>query len=72
LQSNYKDTFILLSKVAGIGWFIAISLSLFGLLGVFLDNKFSTGPIFLILGVIIGSFVSFSGIFRIFKKFNNK
>ena len=51
-------------RFIGVGWFIAISIlvGVFG--GLWLDNKFSTGPILVIVGLILGLVVAFYGVYR--------
>jgi len=71
MKTNHRNTLVILSKVGGIGWFVAISVSFFAFIGVFLDNKFSTKPFFLLMGVFLGSLIAFTGIVKLLKKFNN-
>lgn len=69
--NDRKKTFVLLSKVAGIGWFVAISITLFSVLGYFLDNKLHTiFPFFTLFGVIVGTLVAFVGIIRLMRQIN--
>mgnify|MGYP001183939649 CR=1 FL=1 len=68
--NDRKKTFVLLSKVVGIGWFVAISITLFSVLGYFLDNKLHTTPFLTLLGVIFGTLVAFVGIIRLMRQIN--
>jgi len=47
-----------------VGWFVGISI-LGGVVGgLWLDNKFGTKPILVILGLIFGLIVAFYGVYR--------
>ena len=52
-------------KLIGVGWYVGscIVLGVFG--GLWLDNKFNTRPILVIVGLILGVFVAFYGVYRI-------
>jgi len=55
---------VLVFQVVGVGWYLAMSL-LAGILGgLWLDNRFSTLPLFTIVGLIAGGFVAFYGAYR--------
>jgi F0F1-type ATP synthase assembly protein I len=51
-------------RFIGVGWFIGISIvgGVFG--GLWLDGKFGTSPILVILGLIFGLVVAFYGVYR--------
>jgi len=51
-------------RFIGVGWFIAISILLGVLGGLWLDEKFGTEPILVIVGLILGLFVAFYGVYR--------
>jgi ATP synthase protein I len=51
-------------RFIGVGWFIAISILLGVLGGLWLDNKIGTKPIFVIVGLILGLVVAFYGVYR--------
>jgi ATP synthase protein I len=51
-------------RFIGVGWFIAISILLGVLGGLWLDNKFGTKPILVIVGLIFGLAVAFYGVYR--------
>lgn len=51
-------------RFIGVGWFIAISILLGVLGGLWLDNKFGTSPILVIAGLIFGLLVAFYGVYR--------
>ena len=50
-----------------IGIFIAVCVLFFILAGIYLDSKFGTMPLFLILGVILSMIVNAFEIYRIIK-----
>ena len=56
-------------KVLGIGWFVAIAILLGTLGGLWLDNKLGTGPIFLIIGIILGLAAAAYGVYSAIKPF---
>jgi len=51
-------------RFIGVGWFIGISILLGVLGGLWLDNKFGTKPILVIVGLILGLVVAFYGVYR--------
>ena len=51
-------------RFIGVGWFIAISILLGVLGGLWLDSKFGTRPILVIVGLILGLVVAFYGVYR--------
>jgi ATP synthase protein I len=51
-------------RFIGVGWFIAISILLGVLGGLWLDSKFGTKPILVIVGLILGLVVAFYGVYR--------
>jgi len=51
-------------RFIGVGWFVGISI-LGGVVGgLWLDNKFGTKPILVIVGLIFGLIVAFYGVYR--------
>ena len=56
-------------RLSSIGFQIAASLLLFGLLGDFIDNQFDANPIFLIIGLIFGAIAS---LYQIWKMIDRK
>jgi len=64
-----------LVKFATVGFQIALCVSAGVILGILLDNRFSTKPFFIILGTLFGSFSAIAGIFKsleIFDKIEKK
>jgi len=51
-------------RFIGIGWFIGISILLGVLGGLWLDGKFNTQPLFVILGLVLGLVVAVYGVYR--------
>ena len=51
-------------RFIGVGWFIGISILLGVGGGFWLDKKFGTGPILVIVGLILGLVVAFYGVYR--------
>lgn len=51
-------------RFIGVGWFIGISILLGVLGGLWLDDKFGTEPILVIVGLILGLVVAFYGVYR--------
>ncbi len=51
-------------RLIGVGWYIGISILLGVLAGSWLDSKFSTKPLFVIVGVILGVVVAIYGVYR--------
>ncbi len=50
--------------LAGVGFFVGISI-LGGVLGgLWLDNKFNTSPILVIVGLLLGIVVAFYGVYQ--------
>lgn len=53
-----------LSTFAGVGLQFAVAIVLFVLLGQWIDRKFGTTPVFLIIGVIAGGGGAFYSLYR--------
>jgi len=51
-------------RFIGVGWFIGISILLGILGGLWLDRKFDTKPLFVIVGLILGLVVAFYGVYQ--------
>ena len=51
-------------RFIGVGWFIAISILLGVFGGLWLDSKFGTRPILVIVGLIFGLIVAFYGVYQ--------
>jgi F0F1-type ATP synthase assembly protein I len=53
-----------LARYAGIGIQFAVAIVVFLFLGQWLDRKFGTSPVFLMLGVFVGGGAAFYGMYR--------
>ena len=51
-------------RLIGVGWFIGISILLGVLGGSWLDNRFGTGPLFVIVGLMFGLVVAGYGVYQ--------
>lgn len=51
-------------RLIGVGWYVGLSILGGVLAGLWLDSKFSTKPLFVILGLILGIIVAFYGVYR--------
>ena len=51
-------------KLIGVGWYISGSILLGVLAGRWLDGKFNTEPLLVIVGTIIGIIIAFYGVYR--------
>jgi len=54
-------------RFIGVGWFIGICIVLGVWGGLWLDNKFGTTPIFIIVGLLVGLTIAFYGVYRMIK-----
>ncbi len=51
-------------RLIGVGWYIGGCIVLGVLGGLWLDGKFNTSPILVIVGLILGVAVAFYGVYR--------
>mgnify|MGYP001191736701 CR=1 FL=1 len=56
-------------RLTGVGFFIGGSIALGVMGGLWLDGKLNTEPILLIVGLILGIFVAFYGVYRMLLPF---
>ena len=56
-------------RLIGVGWFIGISILLGVLAGLWLDSKFGTKPILVIVGLLLGVVVAGYGVYRMLLPF---
>ena len=59
-------------SLLGMGFYIAIAIVLGILGGHWLDGKFNTGPLWLIIGLILGIAVAVLGVYNMLKPFMEK
>jgi F0F1-type ATP synthase assembly protein I len=52
------------AQFTGLGWYIATAIVLPTLVGVWLDDKAGTAPLFILTGVILGVVVAFYGTYK--------
>jgi ATP synthase protein I len=64
-----KQQWQLAFRFLGIGWFLAISILLGVLGGLWLDSKLGTRPVFLITGIFLGLATAGYGAYQMFKPF---
>ena len=51
-------------RLVGVGWYIGICIFLGVFAGLWLDKKFDTSPILVIVGLILGIIIAFYGVYR--------
>ncbi|MEE8318825.1 MAG: AtpZ/AtpI family protein [Dehalococcoidales bacterium] len=51
-------------RLIGVGFFIGVSIVLGVVAGLWLDNRFDTGPVLAIIGLLLGIAVAFYGVFQ--------
>lgn len=52
-------------RLLGMGWFVSVSILLGVLGGHWLDEQLDTEPLLLVIGLFVGLFVAFYGVFRV-------
>lgn len=52
-------------RLLGLGWYIALSIILGTVGGLWLDRRLGTLPLFTLVGVLIGSVMAFYGVYRL-------
>ena len=57
-------TWVAALRFIGVGWFVAISILLGVLGGLWLDGKLNTKPLFVIVGLILGLIVAGYGVYQ--------
>ena len=63
-EDDWPSTFALLLRLTGIGWYVALSITLGALGGWWLDGRFGTGPAITLAGTAFGVIVAFTGMLR--------
>ncbi len=51
-------------RLIGVGWYVAGAILLGVLVGLWLDDKFNTEPLFVVAGLILGIIVAGYGVYR--------
>jgi F0F1-type ATP synthase assembly protein I len=62
-------------RLLGLGWYIGVCILLGVIGGLWLDNKFHSTPVFIIIGLLLGIVIAFYGVYRMVLPnffFNNK
>ncbi len=62
-------TWALALRLVGVGWFLAASVIIGIVAGLFLDKWLGTKVIFTLLGVLMGITVAFYGLYQMVKRF---
>ena len=52
------------SRLMGVGWYIALCIIFGLLLGLWIDDKVDTRPLFTLLGLVLGLISAFLGVYR--------
>ncbi len=76
VDSGQKDgeqsTLLLLGRLTGFGWYVAISIAGGALLGVWLDRHFDTAPALMLAGLAVGIAVAALGLVRLMRAFSGR
>ncbi len=51
-------------RMTGVGFFIGACILLGVIAGIWLDGKLNTGPVFVIIGLVLGIIVAFYGVYQ--------
>ena len=55
---------LLALRLLGLGWYVAACLVIGVMAGVYLDRRFELTPLFTLLGVLLGTFAAFYGLYK--------
>ncbi|HEX79238.1 MAG TPA: AtpZ/AtpI family protein [Dehalococcoidia bacterium] len=58
-------------RFIGIGWYVGLSILGGVLAGLWLDDRFSTKPLFVIIGLLFGLLVAGYGVYKMFSLISN-
>jgi hypothetical protein len=70
--SDWNETALLLARISGIGWYVALSIGGGVALGWFLDRQFDTRPVLTLIGLAVGILAAFSGMLRLLSAIGRK
>ena len=56
-------------QMVGLGWYVAVCIVIGVLAGLWLDRKFETSPIFLLVGTLLGVVTAFYGMYKLMAPF---
>ena len=59
-------------RFIGVGWYVGFSILGGVLAGLWLDGKFNTKPLFVIIGLVLGIVVAVYGAYKMFSFFTDK
>ena len=59
-----RGTLVIVLQLVGVGWYVAVCIILGLLGGLWLDSKLDTLPIFTLVGVLLGTVLTFYGVYR--------
>jgi len=59
-------------RFIGVGWYVGLSILGGVLAGLWLDGKFNTKPLFVIIGLVLGIAVAVYGVYKMFSFFTDK
>ena len=59
-----RGTLVVVLQLVGVGWYVAVCIILGLLGGLWLDSKLDTLPIFTLVGVLLGTVLTFYGVYR--------
>jgi hypothetical protein len=62
--TKVPDTWLIVLRLTGLGWFVAVSIILGVVGGLGLDRLLGTTPLFILLGTVLGSVVAFWGLLK--------
>ena len=51
-------------RLVGVGWYVGLCIILGVVGGLWLDDRFNTGPILVIVGLVLGVAIAFYGVYR--------
>ena len=64
-MTKVPDTWLIVLRLTGLGWFVAVSIILGVVGGLGLDRFLGTTPLFILLGTVLGSVVAFWGLLKL-------
>ena len=59
-------------RLIGVGWYVSVSILLGVLAGRWLDGKLNTEPLLVIIGLLMGIFIAFYGVYRMLPGITNR